>query len=223
MARHPLIDKPAPTISLPGADGETHTVTPGAKGVPTVLFFYPKSVDADQLLGVRATGTYGCTKEACQFRDALDKDNTFKEAGVEVVGISPDPVDKQKEFVDKHKLTYPILSDAKGEARKAYHVGKGLFGLAESARVTFIIDSKGTVRDVLDTTLNYGAHVKFVTNWLRKNRSKTDAEAPGTTEDAPAAGETSASATPAPTTPNATVPEGQTAAELGRAAEAVQA
>ncbi|KAI9058426.1 AhpC-TSA-domain-containing protein, partial [Trametes sanguinea] len=166
MARHPLIDKPAPTFSLPGADGQTYTVTPGAKGVPTVLFFYPKS------------GTYGCTKEACQFRDALDKDTTFKEAGVEVVGVSPDPVDKQKEFVDKHKLTYPVLSDAKGEARKAYHVGKGLFGLAESARVTFIIDSKGTVRDVLDTTLNYSAHVKFVTNWLRKNGSKKDAEAP---------------------------------------------
>ena len=38
------------------------------------------------------------------------------------------------------------MSDAKGEVRKAYHVGKGLFGLAETARITFIIDSKGTVR-----------------------------------------------------------------------------
>ncbi|KAL7279901.1 hypothetical protein ACG7TL_006310 [Trametes sanguinea] len=198
MARHPLIDKPAPTFSLPGADGQTYTVTPGAKGVPTVLFFYPKSEDA-----------------------------TFKEAGVEVVGVSPDPVDKQKEFVDKHKLTYPVLSDAKGEARKAYHVGKGLFGLAESARVTFIIDSKGTVRDVLDATLNYSAHVKFVTNWLRKNGSKKDGEAPAAsataTAEAPAAGETPAGATPAPATPNAAIPEGQTVAELGRAAEAVQA
>ncbi len=41
---------------------------------------------------------------------------------------------------------YPVLSDAKGEARKAYHVGKGLFGLAETARVTFFIDQEGVVR-----------------------------------------------------------------------------
>ena len=89
----------------------------------------------------------------------------FKRTQVEIVGVSSDPVDKQKEFVEKQKLTvsvrcyfffpvhdspwmlqYPVLSDAKGEVRKAYHVGKGLFGLAETARITFIIDSKGTVR-----------------------------------------------------------------------------
>ena len=40
---HPLIGKPAPAISLPGADGETYTLTPGEKGVPIALFFYPKS------------------------------------------------------------------------------------------------------------------------------------------------------------------------------------
>ena len=88
----------------------------------------------------------------------------FKRTQVEIVGVSSDPVDKQKEFVEKQKLTvsvrcyffpvhdsprmlqYPVLSDAKGEVRKAYHVGKRLFGLAETARITFIIDSKGTVR-----------------------------------------------------------------------------
>ena len=40
---------------------------------------------------------------------------------------------------------YPVLSDAKGESRKAYHVGKGLMGLTD-ARTTFFIDSKGVVR-----------------------------------------------------------------------------
>ena len=40
---HPLVGKPAPAISLPAADGETYTLTPGAKGVPVALFFYPKS------------------------------------------------------------------------------------------------------------------------------------------------------------------------------------
>lgn len=80
-----------------------------------------------------------------------------------------------------------MLSDAKGEAHKAYHVGRGLLGLVE-ARMTVVIDSKGIVRyvffkfsaweahpekhcpfrDSLDTTLNFSAHVKFVTKWLEK-------------------------------------------------------
>ncbi|RPD62446.1 AhpC-TSA-domain-containing protein [Lentinus tigrinus ALCF2SS1-7] len=199
---HPLIGKPAPSFSLPGADGETYSLTPGAKGVPVALFFYPKS------------GSYGCTKEACQFRDALADKDLFKRTKVEIVGVSSDPVDKQKEFVEKQKLTYPVLSDAKGEARKAYHVGKGLFGLAETARVTFIIDSKGTVRDLLDTTVNYSAHVKFVSKWLDKLEAEEKKAA--TPAEAPAAEAAAA-------TPEVAAPEGPSIDELGRAAEAVQA
>ncbi|TFK91927.1 peroxiredoxin Q [Polyporus arcularius HHB13444] len=197
---HPLIGKSAPSFELPGADGETYTLTPGSKGVPVALFFYPKS------------GSYGCTKEACQFRDALAEKDLFKRTKVEIVGVSSDPVDKQKEFVEKQKLTYPVLSDAKGEVRKAYHVGKGLFGLAETARVTFIIDSKGTVRDVLDTTLNYSAHAKFVSKWLDKLEAEEKKVA--APSGAPAAAEP---------TEDTAAPEGPTAAELGRAAEAVEA
>ncbi|EPQ54515.1 AhpC-TSA-domain-containing protein, partial [Gloeophyllum trabeum ATCC 11539] len=89
----------------------------------------------------------------------------FKDAKIEVIGISADPVEEQKKFVEKHKLTYPVLSDASGEGRKAYHVGKGLLGMTD-ARVTFFIDKTGVVRDVLDTTINFGAHSKFVAKWL---------------------------------------------------------
>ena len=84
---------------------------------------------------------------------------------VRVVGISQDAVEKQKQFVEQHKLPvrltfdggcrivpslvqYPVLSDSNGEARKAYHVGKGLLGLVEG-RVTFIIDKDGMLRCVL--------------------------------------------------------------------------
>ncbi|KAI0699127.1 peroxiredoxin Q [Cytidiella melzeri] len=166
--QHALVGKEAPEISLPNYDGQTFTMNPGSEGVPVALFFYPKS------------GTYGCTKEACEFRDALVGKETFKTTKAQVVGVSSDPVEKQKEFVEKQKLTYPVLSDSKGEARKAYKVGKGLLGLAD-ARVTFIIDSKGIVRDALDATLNYGAHVKFVNKWLEKLEAETKqpaAEAP---------------------------------------------
>jgi len=165
---HPLVGKAAPPLSLPDANGETYVFTPGTTGKPVALFFYPKS------------GSFGCTKEACQFRDSLSSSEVYKGTGVTIIGVSPDPVEKQKAFVEKEGLTYPILSDVKGEARKAYHVGKGLLGLAESARVTFFIDSKGVVRDVCDSGMNFAAHSKFVTKWLEKHQleEKQNIEAP---------------------------------------------
>ncbi|KDQ62398.1 hypothetical protein JAAARDRAFT_30302 [Jaapia argillacea MUCL 33604] len=179
-----LVDKLAPQLSLPDANGETYTFTPGAKGVPAAIFFYPKS------------GSYGCTKEACQFRDAVAEKDVFKTDKLELIGISADSVAEQKKFVEQHKLTYPVLSDEKGEARKAFHVGKGLFGFVD-ARITVVVDKKGIVRDVLDTTVNYGAHSKFVTKWLEKLQ----------TED-----QTGVPSSPPPPTETTTAPEPQVVA-----------
>ncbi|KAF8895459.1 thioredoxin-like protein [Infundibulicybe gibba] len=94
---------------------------------------------------------------------------------IRVVGISPDPVAKQKAFVEKHSLNYPVLSDESGEAFKAYKIGKGMFGLTNVARVTFIIDEKGVVQDTLDATMNYGAHIKFVEKWVKGRETSTTA------------------------------------------------
>jgi peroxiredoxin Q/BCP len=154
MTYHSLIGKEAPAITLQNFDGEPFTFTPGASGLPTALFFYP------------ASGTYGCTKEACQFRDAIAEKDTFKAGRVQIIGISPDPVEKQKQFVEKEKLTYPVLSDLNKETFKAYGIGRGVFGLLPVARVTFVVDKKGVIRDALDATLNFGAHSKFVEKWL---------------------------------------------------------
>ncbi|KAF7288581.1 Peroxiredoxin Q [Mycena chlorophos] len=186
MAHRKLIGEQAPSVTLPNYDGETYTLefTPG---VPTAIFFYPKA------------GSYGCTKEACQFRDAIAEKNTFAAGKVQIVGISADPVEKQKAFVEKHKLTYPVLSDANGEARKAYGIGKGLFGLAETARVTVIVDGKGVIRDTTEGTLNYGAHSKFVTKWLDK--LEAEAAKSAETETVPAA-----EAAPAPAAEPAPAP-----------------
>ncbi|KAI0061622.1 AhpC-TSA-domain-containing protein [Artomyces pyxidatus] len=148
-----LIGKTAPTLTLPSSDGSTFTFTPGTQGAPVALFFYPKA------------GSYGCTKEVCQFRDALVDQDSFKKSNIHIIGISPDPVDELKTFAEKQKVTYPMLSDQAGEARRTYGVGKALFGMSE-ARVTFFIDEHGVVRDALDATINFGAHVKFVSKWL---------------------------------------------------------
>lgn len=54
-----LIGKPAPPLTLLDSNGQPFHVGPGEDSTPIALFFYPKA------------GTYGCTKEACQFRDLV--------------------------------------------------------------------------------------------------------------------------------------------------------
>ncbi|TCD62311.1 hypothetical protein EIP91_007078 [Steccherinum ochraceum] len=209
MSPHPLIGKPAPTFSLPNQDGETYEFKPG-NGTPTAIFFYPSS------------GTYGCTKEACAFRDATAENGVFK-TKVNVIGISSNPVAVQKKFVEDNKLTYPVLSDAKGEVRKAYHTSKGLLGLTDS-RTTFVIDSKGIVRGSFDSVINYSGHSNFVKKELEKLAAEEGSSAkPTATAAAPAAEPAPAPTQPKPETPPVPAATTEQTAEESKAAAAVQA
>jgi len=160
MAPHPLIGNPAPSLSLTNYNGDRYDFRPGKR--PVALFFYPKA------------GSYGCVREACSFRDAVQSAELFKKTKLQVIGVSPDPVIKQARFVEKQKLNYPVLSDVDGEARQAYQVGTAFFGLA-LARITFLINEEGIVHDVLDASLSFKAHTKFVARWLATMSTEEDA------------------------------------------------
>ena len=75
----------APAFSLPDADGNTVSLA-DYKGRKVIVYFYP------------AASTPGCTKEACDFRDNLSELN---DAGLDVVGISPDKPTKLAKFSDE--------------------------------------------------------------------------------------------------------------------------
>ena len=94
----------APAFSLPDADGNRVSLS-DYKGRRVVVYFYP------------AASTPGCTKQACAFRDNLHELN---DAGLEVVGISPDPPAKLAKFRDTEKLTFPLLSDPDRKVLSAY-------------------------------------------------------------------------------------------------------
>lgn len=123
----------APAFSLSDADGKTVKLS-DFKGRKVIVYFYP------------AASTPGCTKEACDFRDSLAELN---EAGIDVVGISPDKPEKLAKFRDAQSLTFPLLSDpdkkvlgewgAYGE-KKMY--GKTVQGVIRS---TFVVDEKGKI------------------------------------------------------------------------------
>ena len=123
----------APTFSLPDADGNTVTLG-DYKGRKVIIYFYP------------AASTPGCTKQACDFRDSLAQLN---EAGLDVIGISPDKPEKLAKFRDNEGLTFPLLSDPDKKVLTAWGAfgekkmyGKTVQGVIRS---TFVVDEKGNV------------------------------------------------------------------------------
>ena len=123
----------APGFSLTAADGKTVKLS-DFKGRKVVVYFYP------------AASTPGCTKQACDFRDSLAELN---EAGLDVVGISPDKPEKLAKFRDAEGLTFPLLSDPErtvlsewGAFGEKSMYGKTVQGVIRS---TFVVDEKGKV------------------------------------------------------------------------------
>ena len=56
--------------------------------------------------------TPGCTKQACNYRDAFDQ---LKEKDVEVIGVSGDTVESHQNFKKEHDLNFTLLADPKGK------------------------------------------------------------------------------------------------------------
>lgn len=134
-----------PDFQLPDQDGTNRTLAEFLAGGPVVLFFYPAAMTA------------GCTREACHFRDLATE---FTTAGIQRVGISRDPVGKQKEFADRHSFDYPLLSDEDGTVAELFGVRRGgLLGkLGPVKRWTFAIGPEGRVVKVIHNELNMNAH-----------------------------------------------------------------
>jgi peroxiredoxin Q/BCP len=141
----------APDFTLPSQAGEPVRLSDRTAEHVVVLYFYPRDE------------TRGCTQEACAFRDSHE---AFAEAGAEVIGVSSDSVDRHAAFADHHKLPFTLLSDKGGKVRKTYGVPATL-GLLPG-RVTYVIDTTGTVRYVFNSQLNIGRHVEDAVDVVKK-------------------------------------------------------
>jgi len=125
--------QPAPDFELTSDSGETVRLR-DLRGKPVVLYFYPKD------------DTPGCTKEACEFRDAYDD---FRARGVEVLGVSPDTEASHAKFKSKHELPFTLLADPDHAVAERYGVwtersmyGRKFMGIKRS---TFVVDAGGKV------------------------------------------------------------------------------
>jgi peroxiredoxin Q/BCP len=120
----------APLFTARTHDGADFSLE-SRKGQWTVLYFYPKS------------GTPGCTRQACGFRDGIA---TIRAEGADVYGVSTDDVESQKKFHDEQRLSFTLLADPEGTVTEAYGAKMPLLTYAK--RWTFIIDPTLTIRHV---------------------------------------------------------------------------
>lgn len=114
--------KSAPLFRLQTHTGESFDLE-SRRGQWTVLYFYPKA------------DTPGCTKQACAFRDNIQK---IRELGADVFGISVDAVADQAKFHEKFHLNFTLLADADAAVTKLY--GAKMPAVKIAKRWTFVID-----------------------------------------------------------------------------------
>ena len=121
------------------------------KGQKVILYFYPKD------------NTSGCTQEACDFRDNINRLTSF----ATVIGVSPDSIKSHLKFKEKQSLSFILLSDPEHKLAEAFNVWveKSMYGRKYMGieRSTFVLDEnlniikewrkvkvKGHVDEVID-------------------------------------------------------------------------
>jgi peroxiredoxin len=87
----------------------------------------------DQIPGAR-----GCTPQSCSFRDHYQE---LKVLGAEVIGLSVQINEYQKEMADRLHLPFPVVSDSNYEFQKAINMPTFVVaGMTLLKRVTLIAD-----------------------------------------------------------------------------------
>ena len=128
----------APEFNLQNQNGEIISLG-DLKGQHFILWFYPKA------------STPGWTVEGQGFRDELNK---FIDLDIKIFGVSADSVKRQKNFHDKQKFNFSLLSDENHTMLESYGVwglkkfmGREYMGIS---RVTYIVSESGLIEKVYD-------------------------------------------------------------------------
>ena len=132
-----------PSFTLPDQNGNLFDINAVLGKKNLVIYFYPKD------------DSPGCTAQACSFQDQFE---VFTQADAVVIGISGQSVKSHKEFAEKHRLSFTLLSDDGNKIRKQFGVPTNLFGLLPG-RVTYIADKTGKVIYVFNSQTNATKHV----------------------------------------------------------------
>ena len=122
----------APDFTLTNDAGESVTLS-DLKDRKVIVYFYPAAM------------TPGCTKQACDFSDSIDR---LQAEGYTVLGISPDKPEKLAKFRERDGLTITLLSDPSKDVLQEWGTfgEKKLYGKVVEGviRSTFVV-ANGTI------------------------------------------------------------------------------
>ena len=126
------------------------------KGQKVILYFYPKD------------NTSGCTQEACDFRDNINRLTNY----ATVIGVSPDSIKSHQSFKEKQNLNFILLSDPEHKLAEDFEVWKekSMYGRKYMGieRSTFIIDTNGKIEKEW-CKVKVKGHVDEVIEYLNAN------------------------------------------------------
>tara|TARA_R110002110_G_scaffold147129_1_gene337179 strand:- start:2244 stop:2717 length:474 start_codon:yes stop_codon:yes gene_type:complete len=152
----PKVGNLAPAFTLEDQDGRKHSLK-DYKGKIIVLYFYPKAM------------TPGCTVQAHGIRDSAKE---LKKLGVEVLGVSIDPVKRLAKFAERDGLNFTLLSDEDHAVADKYNawglkkfMGKEYMGLK---RMTFIIGKDGKLKHIMEK-VKTKTHHDDVIGYIKEN------------------------------------------------------
>lgn len=135
----------APEFTLPDQDERNVSLSTLLNRGPLILYFYP------------ADFTPGCTREACMIRDLH---STIQGVGMSVAGVSPQGPESHREFRERYKLPYILLSDVEKFVVKMYEVNGPLgFGVR---RATYLIDPARQIRGAILADFRISQHEEFI-------------------------------------------------------------
>lgn len=154
------VGDPAPpfeALALGGSYGTGQTVRlADFAGQHLVLYFYPKD------------DTPGCTAQACGLRDRWPD---YQNVDATVFGVSIDPLESHRAFIDRYGLPFPLLTDEDGRIVRAYGVwvekerdGQKYMG---TERSTFVIGPDGRIKEIF-RRVSPEAHAEQLLEALRK-------------------------------------------------------
>jgi peroxiredoxin Q/BCP len=141
----------APNFVVSSTSNEKYSLK-DSLGKYVVLYFYPKD------------DTPGCTTQACDFRDAVERIIASRST---VFGVSLDSVESHKRFAEKNNLQFSLLSDQGGSVSKAYDSLNNFISFKSSKRNTFIIDPEGKIAKIY-LSVKPSTHSQMVLNDLNQ-------------------------------------------------------
>jgi peroxiredoxin Q/BCP len=135
----------APEFTLPDETATDRSLTELLSAGAIILYFYP------------ADFTPGCTRQACVLRDLQSE---IQQAGLTVVGISPQSPASHAKFKAKYRLPFVLLSDQQKTVIKMYGLN-GPLGIGVR-RASYLIDGSRRVRDAVLADFRIARHAEFV-------------------------------------------------------------